>query len=77
MHILFLEHSLLVGAGLFCGLISALVAVTPSLLEQGAGIPWDALLIISAVILANVLFWTVMSLKLAMPLNLLDSLKDK
>jgi len=77
MRILLLEHSALVGAGLLCGLVSALVAVTPSLLEQGAGIPWTALSIISAVIVANIIFWIILSLKLAMPSNLLDSLKDK
>jgi len=77
MRILLLEHSALVGAGLLCGLASALVAVAPSLLEQGAGIPWTALFLISAIIVANIIFWIVFSLKLAMPLKLLDSLKDK
>jgi ABC-type antimicrobial peptide transport system permease subunit len=77
MRILLLEHSALVGAGLVCGLISALVAVTPSLLEQGAGIPWLALFLITAIILANVILWIVLSLKLAMPLNLVQELKNK
>jgi hypothetical protein len=77
MRILLLEHSALVGACLVCGLISALVAVTPSLLEQGAGIPWLALFLITAIILANVILWIVLSLKLAMPLNLVQELKNK
>jgi len=76
MRMLLLEHSVLVGAGLASGIISALIAVTPSLLEQGAGIPWLALALISAVIVANVIFWIILSLKLAMPANLLDSLKN-
>lgn len=77
MRIILLEHSALVGAGLACGLISAFIAVTPSLLEQGAGIPWLTLFSISAIILANVILWVVLSLKLAMPLNLVQELKNK
>jgi putative ABC transport system permease protein len=77
MHIILLEHSALVGAGLACGLISAFIAVTPSLLEQGAGIPWLTLFLISAIILANVVLWVGLSLKLAMPLNLVQELKNK
>jgi putative ABC transport system permease protein len=77
MRIILLEHSALVGAGLACGLISAFIAVTPSFLEQGAGIPWLTLFLITAIILANVILWIVLSLKLAMPLDLVQELKNK
>lgn len=77
LRILLMEHGLLVGAGLACGLISAFIAVTPSLLEQGAGIPWMVLLLISALIVANIIFWIILSLKFAMSGDLIQALKNK
>ncbi len=77
MRIILLEHFFLVGAGLACGLISAFIAVTPSLLERGSGIPWLTLFLISVIIVANVILWVLLSLKLSIPLNLVQELKNK
>lgn len=53
-----LEHSILLLAGLLCGLIPALWAVLPSIAIQGGHFPYIKIMLIAVAILINGVVWT-------------------
>jgi ABC-type antimicrobial peptide transport system permease subunit len=74
---LFLEHSLLLTAGLFCGAVPALWAVFPSILLQGAGFPYIKISLITIAIVASGLIWIRLAVQRALKPDFLNMLRNE
>jgi putative ABC transport system permease protein len=71
------EHGALLGLGLGIGIVSAAVAVLPSLLSQGAQLPYVSLALTLGAVLLNGAAWTWLATKYALSGNLLDALRNE
>ncbi|MCW5559535.1 MAG: ABC transporter permease, partial [Verrucomicrobiae bacterium] len=71
-----LEHGLLLAAGLALGVVAALLAVLPSVLRPGLGIPWASLGLTFAVVALNGVLWTWLATRGALRGNLLSGLRE-
>jgi putative ABC transport system permease protein len=71
------EHSVLLGAGLGIGMVSALAAVLPALLTPGSSIPFRSMVALPAFLVASGGFWIYTASILAMKGELLPSLRDE
>jgi len=71
-----IEHVALLLLGLGVGLITALVAVLPSLGAPGSEFPWRSLSLTLALVLANGLIWTVWATSRSLRGRLVDSLRE-
>ena len=72
------EHLALLAAGFLCGLVAAAVGVLPSILAPGTGVPYALLAAISAGILVNGVFWTLLATHLSLRgSSLLDGLRGE
>jgi putative ABC transport system permease protein len=75
--ILLSEHLLLLGFGLLAGVIGALIAVLPVVLERGTDLPNTFLGILLASVVANGLLWTWVSVAATTRGNLLPALRNE
>jgi ABC-type antimicrobial peptide transport system permease subunit len=71
------EHAILLGLGLGAGILSAAVAVLPSLLSAGIQTPWHSLAPTLAAVLLNGLLWTWMATRFALRGDLLAALRNE
>jgi len=71
------EHSALLGMGLGVGVISAALAVLPSVMSPGSQIPYASLAVTLAAVLANGLLWTWIATRFALRGRLLDALRNE
>ncbi|MBN8247377.1 MAG: FtsX-like permease family protein, partial [Verrucomicrobia bacterium] len=71
-----LEHGFLLVAGLLLGVVAALLAVLPSVLRPGSGIPWASLGLTFAIVALNGLLWAWIATRGALKGRLLASLRD-
>ena len=72
-----IEHAALLGLGLAIGIGAATVAVLPSLLTPGAGLPWVSLGATLLAICANGFFWAWLATRVALRGNLLVALRGE
>jgi putative ABC transport system permease protein len=75
--LLFAEHSLILLAGLTCALVPAWVATSPALNTPGPDPPWALAAPWLGLILGTGLIWIWIATRLALPGNLLDSLRQE
>lgn len=76
-HMLFIEHGLLLLAGLVCGTIPALWAVFPSLMTRGMAFPYIQIGFIILAILVSGGLWIRFALKAVLKTDFLDVLKNE
>ncbi len=69
------EHSALLVIGLLVGTVTALVAVLPTLLTPGAGVPWGSLALTLLGVFLNGALWTWLATRRALRGRLVDSLR--
>ncbi len=69
------EHSALLVLGLLVGTVTALVAVLPTLLAPGAGVPWGSLALTLLGVFLNGALWTWLATRRALRGRLVDSLR--
>ena len=74
---LLLEHSVLLLAGLFCGLFPALWAVLPSITAQGGSFPYVKILFIAVAIVVNGVAWTRMAVTRLLKTDFLQILRNE
>ncbi|MHC4482907.1 MAG: FtsX-like permease family protein, partial [Planctomycetota bacterium] len=75
--VVFYEHSGLMVCGLACGLVAALVAVSPVLKSPGADVPYFSLAITVAAIAISGLVWIGIAAAFALSGKLLDALRNE
>jgi ABC-type antimicrobial peptide transport system permease subunit len=73
----FYEHGGLMAGGLVCGIVAALVAVSPALKSPGAQIPYFSLVITIAAIAASGLVWIRIATALALSGKMLEALRNE
>lgn len=76
-NMLFYEHSILLAAGIFCGLIPALWAVWPSILMQGKSFPFLSVVLIIFVMLVIGMVWIQLAGRIVLKKNFLDVLRNQ
>ena len=74
---LLLEHSVLLLAGLFCGLFPALWAVLPSITVQGGSFPYVKILLIAVAIVVNGVIWTRIAVARLLKTDFLQILRNE
>ena len=74
---LYVEHSILLMAGIVCGLIPAVWAVWPSILIQGKSFPFGLIALTIFGMLICGLVWIQMAGRMAMKKNFLDVLRNQ
>ncbi len=74
--LIFHEHFLLLVQGLLVGIISAIVAVLPSLLAPGAHVPYKSLAVTLFAVFVSGLFWTSFATLLALRRPLMRALRN-
>jgi putative ABC transport system permease protein len=75
--ILLSEHVALLVAGIFFGILAALLAILPSLLTPGAKIPYPTIFIILVVVSLNGGMWTYLAAALATKEDLIPALRKE
>ena len=75
--LLLCEHWWLLGLGLGCGVVSALVAAVPSLRTPGAGVPVGSLAVTLLAVAASGAVWTYLATALALRGELLVALRNE
>ncbi|MDT8301864.1 MAG: ABC transporter permease [Sedimentisphaerales bacterium] len=73
----FYEHGGLMAGGLVCGIVAALVAVSPALKSPGAEIPYFSLMFTIAAIAVSGLVWIRVATALALRGEMLDALRNE
>jgi ABC-type antimicrobial peptide transport system permease subunit len=71
------ENVLLLGLGLLCGLVPALVAIAPALRERGGGAPWLPAAGVAAALAVVGLLTTLVAVRVMRRLPLLQSLRSE
>lgn len=71
------EHLLLLFWGLLVGVLSALVAVYPSIRSAGNQVPWNSLLLMLLGVFGSGLLWTALATRFATRLPLLHALRNE
>jgi putative ABC transport system permease protein len=71
------EHGALLALGLGIGIISAAVAVLPSILSPAMHLPWRSLSLTLGAVLVNGLIWTWLATRYALRGNLLAALRNE
>ena len=74
---LLLEHGILLLAGLFCGLGSALWAVFPSIATQGSRFPYGKVLLIAVAIVISGIVWTRVAAGVVLKSDFLEMLRNE
>ncbi len=74
---LLLEHGILLLAGLFCGLGSALWAVFPSIMMQGGRFPYGKVLLIAVAIVISGIVWTRIAAAAVLKSDFLQRLRNE
>ena len=72
-----LEHGMILAAGLGTGLLSALIAVLPSLSSGHSNLSPRTLLLLGAIISANGLLWTALATRTAFRQNPVTALRQE
>jgi len=75
-HLVLREHVVLLLAGLGLGAFTAGLAVLPSLLSPGSGVPWGSLAGTLLLVLVNGIIWTVIAVGRALRGRLPDGLRE-
>ncbi|MBC8468075.1 MAG: ABC transporter permease [Planctomycetes bacterium] len=73
----FYEHGGLMAGGLVCGIVAALVAVSPALKSPGAQIPYFSLVFTIAAITASGLLWIRVATAFALSGKMLEALRNE
>jgi ABC-type antimicrobial peptide transport system permease subunit len=73
----FYEHGGLMAGGLVCGIVAALVAVSPALKSPGAQIPYFSLVFTIAAIAASGLLWIRVATAFALSGKMLEALRNE
>jgi len=73
----FYEHGGLMISGLACGVVAALVAVSPALKSPGAQIPYFSLLLTIAAIAVSGLVWIRVATAFALTGKILEALRNE
>ena len=71
------EHMALLTAGIFCGIIAALLATLPSIMTPGSGIPYVTIISLLIIVIINGVGWTYFAARAAARGNLLASLRNE
>ncbi len=71
------EHSLLLFAGIFIGIVSAFLATLPTLTQSGSNIPYLTILLLLVIVTLNGGFWTYFAAFLATKNDLLPALRNE
>ena len=71
------EHGALLFLGLFCGVVSALVAIGPILVSPSAPIPYLWLALTLGAIVISSLIWTMLAASLSLRTQLLEALRNE
>jgi putative ABC transport system permease protein len=74
---LFVEHGILLAAGIVCGILPAMIAVLPSLWMQGRPFPLPAVLLICGLLLAAGAVWIRFAVEAVLRMNFLDVLRNE
>jgi ABC-type antimicrobial peptide transport system permease subunit len=74
---LFVEHGLLLLAGLFCGAVPALWAVLPSVVTRGGGFPYVSIVLILIGIAVSGMLWIRISVGKVLKSDTLEILKNE
>lgn len=74
---LFMEHAVLLAAGLVCGLIPAVLAVVPALTTQGQMFPGGRIVLIMTAMLLSGIFWIRIAVAYTLKTRFLDVLKNE
>jgi ABC-type antimicrobial peptide transport system permease subunit len=75
--LLFIEHSLMFGVGLLCGIFSSIIAVAPILFSRGHEVPYLFLLILCCIIAVNGVLWIYLATIFATRGSLLNALRNE
>jgi ABC-type antimicrobial peptide transport system permease subunit len=75
--LVFSEHALLLTLGLGVGILSALVAVLPSLQHPGSEVPYGTLTLTLLAVFANGFLWTFVATRVALRAPLLKALRSE
>jgi putative ABC transport system permease protein len=73
----FYEHSWLMMSGLICGIVAALVAISPSLKSSEANVPYFSLLLTIAAIAVSGLVWIRIATVFALSGEMLEALRNE
>lgn len=71
------EHMMLLVIGILVGVLSALIAVLPSLLTPGTKIPYSTIIVTLIAVIASGVLWTWLAARLAMKGELLPALRNE
>ena len=74
---LLIEHLLMFGIGLICGVISSFIAVLPVLLHRGTDVPFLFLIILTCAVAVNGCAWTYLAVVLTTRGNLIPALRNE
>ena len=74
---LLIEHLLMLGMGLICGIISSFIAVLPVLLHRGTDVPFLFLIILTCAVAVNGCAWTYLAVVLTTRGNLIPALRNE
>jgi len=76
-NMLLYEHTVLLAAGIFCGIAAALLATLPSIMTPGSGVPYFTIILLLVIVLINGMGWTYFASRTAMRGDLLASLRNE
>ena len=71
------EHSVLLFAGIFIGIVSALLATLPTLMQSGSNIPYLTIILLLLIVVINGGFWTYFAAFLATKKDLIPALRNE
>ena len=71
------EHSVLLFAGIFIGIVSALLATLPTLMQSGSNIPYLTIILLLLIVVINGGFWTYFATFLATKKDLIPALRNE
>jgi len=74
---LFMEHAVLLAAGVICGLLPALLAVAPAIAARGQDFPGGRIALIIAALLVSGAVWIRVAVAGAARMNWLEILKNE
>ncbi len=71
------EHSVLLFAGIFIGIVSALLATLPTLMQPGSNIPYLTIILLLLIVVINGGFWTYFTTFLVTKNDLVPALRNE
>jgi len=71
------EHSVLLFSGIAIGILSALIAALPALMQQGSDVPYVGIIFLLLIVVINGGFWTCFSANRATKKDIIPSLRNE